>query len=70
MATQLSLFGDDDLGVPIPKVDAILLEKYGTPERVARLMLEAVRKWKSENPKGNVLDIVPPSWKEYIKANL
>lgn len=70
MATQLQLFTNEEMGVPIPECSPIALEMYGTPEKVARLTLEAARKWKAQHPKKNVMDIIPPDWREYIKANL
>lgn len=70
MAMQLQLFTNEEMGVPIPECSPIALEMYGTPEKVARLTLEAARKWKTQHPKKNVMDIIPPDWREYIKANL
>jgi hypothetical protein len=69
MNKQLSLFGDEVL-VPIPECSPLALEKYGTPERVAQLTVEAARRWKQQHPKQNVLDCVPPDWRAYIKANI
>lgn len=69
MVTELSLFRDDDI-VPIPKCSNIALEKWGTPERVAQLMVEAARRWKQQHPRQNVLDVVSPDWRAYIIANL
>lgn len=70
MTRQLQLFTDEEMGVPIPECSPIALEKYGTPERVARLTLEAARRWKSQHPKQDVMEIIPPDWRAYIKANL
>lgn len=69
MSIQLSLFSDEEL-VPIPECSSFALEKYGTPERVARLTVEAARRWKRQHPGKNVMDVIPPTWREYIKANL
>lgn len=69
MSIQLSLFSDEEL-VPIPECSSLALEKYGTPERVARLTVEAARRWKRQHPGKNVMDVIPPTWREYIKANL
>lgn len=69
MVTELSLFRDEDI-VPIPECSNIALEKWGTPERVAQLTVEAARRWKQQHPRQNVLDVVSPDWRAYIKANL
>lgn len=69
MSIQLSLFSDEEL-VSIPEYSSFALEKYGTPERVARLTVEAARRWKWQHPGKNVMDVIPPTWREYIKANL
>lgn len=66
---QLSLFGDETV-IPIPECSPIALEKFGTPERVAKLTVEAARRWKQQHPGQNVMDIIPPTWRAYIKANL
>lgn len=68
--TQLMLFTDEEMGTPIPECSQLALEKYGTPERVARLTLEAARKWQRQHPKNDVMEIIPPDWREYVKANL
>lgn len=67
---QLQLFSDEEMGVPIPECDPIMLKMYGTPERIARLTVEAARRWKQQHPKRDVLKRIPPSWREYVKANL
>lgn len=70
MSKQLMLFSDEDLGEPIPECSARALEIYKTPENVARLTLDAARKWKRQHPKQNVMEIIPPTWREYVKANI
>ena len=67
---QLQLFSDEEMGVPIPECDPITLKIYGTPEKVARLTVEAARKWKQQRPDKDVFELIPPSWREYVKANL
>lgn len=67
---QLQLFSDEEMGVPIPECDPIMLKMYGTPEKVARVIVEAARRWKQQHPKRDVLKRLPPSWREYVKANL
>lgn len=69
MAQQLSLFGDDVL-VPIPECSSLALEKWGTPERVAQLTVESARRWRSKHPGKDVFDIIPPTWRAYVKANI
>ena len=69
MPQQLSLFGDDAI-VPIPECDELMLKIYGKPEKIARLMIEAARKWKRQHPDKDVMEVIAPSWREYIKANL
>ena len=69
MSEQLSLFGDDAV-VPIPECDDMMLKIYGTPENIARLTIEAARKWKQKHPGKDVMEIIAPSWREYVKANL
>lgn len=58
------------MGPPIPECSEIALAKYKTPERVARLTLEAARRWKARNPGRDLMEIIPPTWREFIKANL
>lgn len=69
MPQQLSLFGDDAF-VPIPECDDLMLKIYGTPENIARLMIEAARKWKRQHPGMDVMEVIAPNWKEYIRVNL
>lgn len=66
-AVQLKLF--DDV-VPIPECSQRSIEIWGSPERVAELTLEGARTWKRKHPGQDVMQIIPPDWKEYIKANL
>ncbi len=67
-------FFDDDI-VPIPECSD-LIEIYGNkhgirkPEGIAREMLEAARLWQSRNPNKDVMEIITPPWKDYIKANI
>lgn len=67
-------FFDDEI-VPIPECSD-LIEIYGRrhgiskPEGIAREMLRAARMWQSENKGKDVMEIITPPWREYIKANL
>ena len=64
-----NLFGDDEV-IPIPECTPYALEIYGTPEKIAQLTVEAARKWKRNHPGMDVMEIVPPSWRTYIKAKI
>lgn len=44
--------------------------KYGTPDKIASEMLDEAKRWQRQHPYKNVLDIVTPTWREYIKFNL
>lgn len=44
--------------------------KYGTPDKIASEMLDEAKRWQRQHPDKNVLDIVTPTWREYIKFNL
>ena len=66
---QLSLFGDDEV-IPIPECSPLAIEKYGSPEKIAQLTVEAARKWKRNHPGMDVMEIIPPSWRTYIKAKI
>jgi hypothetical protein len=64
----------DDM-VPVPDCTEAI-ELYGrrlglnTPSKMANEMLREARQWQREHPDGDVLDVITPPWKEYIKANL
>ena len=70
---QLDLF--DGQVVPIPDCTD-LIEFFGkrsgfnSPLKVADEMLREARMWQDSHPKESVLDIIPPNWKEFIKANI
>lgn len=66
-AVQLMLF--DDV-VPIPECSQRSIEIWGSQERVAELTLAAARTWKRKHPGQDVMQIIPPGWKDYVKANL
>lgn len=65
----------DDQIVPIPECSD-LIESYGRqhginkPEGIAREMLHAARLWQSRNPGKDVMEIITPDWKEYVRANI
>ena len=44
--------------------------KYRTPDKIACKMLDEAKSWQQRHPDKNVLDIVTPQWREYIKFNL
>ena len=69
MTKQLSLFDDDEL-VPIPECSAIALRIYRTPQRIAQLTIEAARIWQQRHPGKDVLDIITPDWRPYVRAHL
>jgi hypothetical protein len=56
--------------VPIPECSQRSIEIWGSPERVAELTLAAARTWKRKHPGQDVMQIIPPGWKDYVKANL
>lgn len=64
---KLTLFGEV---VPIPECSHLMLERYGSAERIAQLMVEAARKWKRQHPKKDVFEILSPEWRAYVKANI
>lgn len=66
---ELQLFGDEVL-VPIPECSSLALELYGTPERIAQLTIEAARRWEQQHPGKDVMEMISPDWRQYVKANL
>ena len=69
MTQQLQLFGDEVL-VPIPECSSLALELYGTPERIAQLTIEAARRWEQQHQGKDVMEMISPDWRQYVKANL
>ena len=67
-----SLF--DDI-VPVPDC-AEAIELYGkkmglnSPSKMANEMVKEAREWQNRNPDKDVMEIITPEWKEYIKANI
>ena len=69
---MMSLFPDVP---PIPDCSDLLAipsikRKSMTPEKIAEKMLERARYWHAIHPGRDVMEIVPPLWREYIKYNL
>lgn len=65
----------DNLVTPIPDCTD-LLERYGvrhgikSPTAIAREMLKEARLWQSRNKGEDVMEVIPPEWKDYIKENI
>ena len=65
----------DDQITPIPDCTD-MIETYGArhgiknPSEIASEMLKEARLWQSRNRGKNVLEIITPEWKDYIKENL
>ena len=70
----MSGFFDSEI-VPIPECSD-LIELYGRkrgiskPEGIAREMLREARAWQARHQGQDVMEIIVPSWREYIKANI
>lgn len=45
-------------------------KKWPSAGRLAAEMLKEAREWQRKNPGKDVLEIVPPDWKQYISYNL
>ena len=69
MSKQLMLFGMDE-PTPIPECSKLALEIWGSPERIARLTLEAARRWKAQHPGRDVMEAISPDWRDYVRENL
>lgn len=65
---------DDEL-VPVPDCTD-LIEHFGkrrgfdTPAKVANEMVREARQWQGKNPDKDVMDIITPDWREYVRTNL
>ena len=65
---------DDELG-PVPDCTD-LIEHFGkrrgfdTPAKVANEMVREARAWQSKNPDKDVLEVITPDWRDYVRANL
>lgn len=79
MPTMQLSFEFDDM-VPIPECGELLelhnylmkdpAKKIETPAELANEMVRELKLWQEKNPGRDVIDIVPPNWKEYIKNRL
>lgn len=67
---QLS-FEFDDV-IPIPDCSGIMeiTKKYKRPIDVANEMVRQAKLWQQKHPDRDVMEIITPDWKEYIKSRL
>lgn len=67
---QLSLPFDEV--IPIPDCSEIMkmMKKYKRPIDIANEMVREANLWQQNNPDKNVMEIITPEWKEYIKSRL
>lgn len=65
----------DDEIIPIPYcqdfIDDFGKERgYDTPQKVANEIMREAKKWQGEHPGVDLMEIITPDWREYVKANL
>lgn len=66
---QLALEFEDV--IPIPECrELIELTKFKRPIDVADDMVREARLWQEKHPDRDVMEIITPDWKEYIKSRL
>lgn len=66
---QLSLLFDNI--IPIPECDGLMeMTKFKRPIDVAEEMVREAKLWQQKHPDRNVMEIITPDWKEYIKSRL
>lgn len=67
-----SLFDGIEDVVPIPETCKELkqLFNYSSVQAVADEMIRQIRTWQDEHPDKDVMDILPPTIKEYIQYRL
>mgnify|MGYP000285414836 FL=1 len=66
---QLSLVFDEI--IPIPECSGLMkMTKFKRPMDLANEMVRGVKLWQQKNPDRDVMEIVSPAWKEYIKSRL
>lgn len=46
------------------------VKKLRTPAELANKMVREVKLWQGKHPDRDVMEIVPPPWKAYIKSRL
>lgn len=67
------LFDDELVAVP-DCTDLIELigrrRGFNTPAMVANEMVREARIWQGKNPDKDVLEVITPDWREYVRANL
>ena len=66
---QLSLVFDDIIHIPECSV-LMKMTKFKRPMDLANEMVREVKLWQQKNPDRDVMEIVSPAWKEYIKSRL
>lgn len=66
---QLSLEFEDV--IPIPECSGLMeLTKFKCPIDLADEMVREARLWQEKHPDRDVMEIIIPDWKEYIKNRL
>ena len=62
------LFDDIDDVVPIPESfkDLKVLFNYGSIQAVADNFIQQARNWQDKHPDKDVIDVMPPTLKEYF----
>lgn len=65
----------DNQIIPIPdctELIALVGRKRGitSPSGIASQMLREARLWQARHPNRDIMEIITPDWREYIKQNL
>lgn len=65
---------DDEL-VPVPDCTDLIgyfgkRRGFDTPAKVANEMIREARVWQGKNPEKDVLEVITPDWRDYVRANL
>lgn len=57
--------------IPIPECSGLMeLTKFKRPIDLANEIVREAKLWLRKYPDGDVMDIITPEWKEYIKNRL
>lgn len=57
--------------VPIPECSELLeMSRLKTPQQLANEMAREAKQWQEKHPDRNVMKIITPDWREYIRSRL
>lgn len=66
---QLSFVFDEI--IPIPECSGLMeMTKFKRPIDLADEMVREAKLWQQKHPDRDIMDIITPEWKEYIKSRL